>query len=239
MSEVEAGRPMLKRIGWLTKLVTGAAATALLYHRMRIEGGENLPASGPALLLPKHRAYRDILVEGVVLNRLLGRHGNFVMKVGLYGVLEWVGGVKIVRPKDIRRIKSRQARRAHIEWARQRNRETLDYLSWLYERGELVVSHPEGQRYQDTMGVLQREVIDHLLASEQQLGIEIPVVPIGFEYASLSRPRAELHVRVGEPLYASSFDGVEALMEQLDSTIRSLSGFVEECADGPSANPKV
>ena len=239
MSEVASARPTLKRIGWLTKLVTWAAATALLYHRMRIEGAENLPASGPALLLPKHRAYRDILVEGVVLYRLLGRYGNFVMKVGLYGVLEWVGGVKIVRPKDIRRIKSRQARRAHIEWARQRNRETLDYLSWIYERGELVVSHPEGQRYEDTMGALQREVIDHLLASEEQLGIEIPVVPIGLEYASMSRPRAELYVRVGEPVYASSFDGVEALMEHVDSAIRRLSGFVEDSADAPSLKPQV
>ena len=37
----------------------------LKYHRIVIEGAENLPRQGPALILPKHRAYRDILIEGI------------------------------------------------------------------------------------------------------------------------------------------------------------------------------
>ena len=215
----------LRRVGWLTKLATLSARLALLYHRLQVLGSENLPTEGPALLLPKHRAYRDILVEGVVLYRLSRRHGNYVMKVGLYGVLEWLGGIKIVRQKDIRRIKSREARRAHMQWAREKNQETLEYLSWLYEQGELVVSHPEGMRYQDAMGPLQREIIDHLLATEERLGVRIPVLPIGLEYDSYSKPGANLYCRIGEPLYSSSFDGAEGLMAEIDVRIRALSGI--------------
>ena len=215
----------LRRVGWLTKLITLSARAALFYHRLKVEGSQNLPTEGPALLLPKHRAYRDILAEGVILYRLTRRQGNYVMKVGLYGVLELLGGVKIVRPKDIRRIKSREARRARIQWAREKNRETLNYLSWLYEQGELVVSHPEGMRYQGTMGPLQREIIDHLLATEERLGARIPVLPIGLQYDSFAKPGANLYFRIGEPLYSSSFAGAERLMAEIDVQIRALSGI--------------
>jgi 1-acyl-sn-glycerol-3-phosphate acyltransferase len=215
----------LRRVDWLTKLVTLSARAALFYHRIKVDGAENLPVDGPYLLLPKHRAYRDILVEGVVLYRLSRRHGNYIMKVGLYGVLEWLGGIKIVRPKDIRRIKGREARKEHIRWARERNQETLDYVSWLYEHGELVVSHPEGMRYQETMGPLQREVIDHLMVTEERLGITIPVVPIGLKYDSFSRPGANLYFRIGKPMYSSSFDGAESLIAEINVQIRALSGI--------------
>ena len=229
----------LRRVGWMTKLATFSARTAMFYHHMNVTGAEHFPTQGPALLLPKHRAYRDILVEGVVLYRLGRRHGNYVMKVGLYGFLERLGGVKIVRPKDIRRIKSREARRAHIRWAREKNQQTMDYLSWLYERGELVVSHPEGMRYQNAMGPLQREIIDHLLATEERLNVEIPIVPIGLEYESFSRPGANLYFRIGEPLYSSSFAGVDALAAEIDARIRILSGIEGNSEEIRSVNSNV
>ena len=37
------------------------------------------------------------------------------------------------------------------------------YLDGLYQSGELVVSHPEGMRYQDKLGALQKEVVEHLV----------------------------------------------------------------------------
>ena len=112
------------------------------YHRLAVEGGRNLPREGPALILPKHCAYRDILLEGVLLYRFTRRYANYIMKVGLWGVLELMGGIKVVRPKDIRRIADREQRRAEIRRARAANQQMQGYLDGLYQRGEVVVSHP-------------------------------------------------------------------------------------------------
>ena len=62
------------------------------YHRLAVEGGSNLPREGPALILPKHCAYRDILLEGVLLYRFTRRYANYIMKVGLWGVPRVDGG---------------------------------------------------------------------------------------------------------------------------------------------------
>ncbi len=184
-----------------------------------------MPKVGPALLLPKHRAYRDILLEGVLLYQATQRYANYVMKVGLYGVLELLGGVKIVRPKDVRRLKSREERKAQIQWARERNQVTMDYLTWLYGRDEIIISHPEGMRFQDTMGAMQKEIVDHLLHVEKQLGKQIPIIPIGLEYESYSKPRASVFFRIDAPLYVAQFGNVNELMERIDERISTLSGF--------------
>jgi 1-acyl-sn-glycerol-3-phosphate acyltransferase len=215
----------LRRRYWPTHVIRGLLARVLCYHRLIVEGAERLPREGPALLLPKHRAYRDIPFEGVVLYRYTGRQGNYVMKVGLWGVLELLGGVKIIRPKDLRRLKDREARRAEIARAREANQRTVDYLSWLYRQGEIVVSHPEGQRYRDGMGPLQKEIIEHLLQVERDLGRPIPMFPIGFQYESLCRPGARVFFRVGEPLLSRDFPEVKDLVEVLDQRLRSLSGL--------------
>lgn len=215
----------LRRKNWIAGTVRWMAAGALNYHRILVEGGEHLPRQGPGLLLPKHRAYRDILVEGVVLYQETGRLASFVMKVGLWGVLELLGGVKVIRPKDIRRLKDREERRAEIRRARAANQELQNYLTWLYSQDELVVSHPEGMRYQDAMGPVQKEIIEHLLQAEEQLGRSIPLIPIGLAYESYRRPRARVHFRIGEPFHSSQFADAKELMDVVEERLRALSGF--------------
>lgn len=201
------------------------AVGALWYHRVEVEGGHNLPLEGPGLLLPKHRVYRDVFVEGVFVHRITGRYVTFVMKVGLWGILEHMGGLKVVRPKDVRRIADREKRRAEIHRAREANQKMQDYLDGLYKHGELVISHPEGMRYKDRLGPLQKEVIEHLLRAEDRLGVRVPLIPIGIEYESYGRPRSRVYFRVGEPLYAESFADVSALIDHIGERLRLLSGL--------------
>lgn len=215
----------LRRRDWAAFLARTLAGWALGYHRLVVSGTEHLPRQGAALILPKHCAYRDILVEGVVLHRYSGRFANYVMKVGLWGALEALGGIKVIRPKDVRRLKDHQARREEIRRARQLNQETLDYLAWLYERGELVLSHPEGMRFQRGMGPLQREVIDHLLQVERERGLRVPLIPIGLQYESFARPGARIFVRIDAPLYTAQFPDCQALMGALAQRLSQLSGW--------------
>lgn len=201
------------------------AAGAMRYHRLVVEGGSNLPRQGPALILPKHCAYRDILLEGVLLYRITRRYGNYIMKVGLWGILEWMGGVKVERPKDIRRIADREQRRAEIRRARTANQQMQDYLDGLYQHGELVVSHPEGMRYQDELGPLQKGVVEHLVQAEKRLGMRVPLISIGLEYDSYARLGSRVYFRVDEPLYADSFANINELIDHLSQRLRVLSGL--------------
>ena len=195
----------------------------LRYHRLTVEGGGHLPRGGPALILPKHRAYRDILVEGVLLYKLTRRYANYVMKAGLYKLLELSGGIRIVRPKDLRRLKNREERKAEILRAREHNQVSLDYLSWLYRKGEMVVSHPEGMRYLDTMGHLQKEIVEHMLQVERHHGLRIPIIPIGLEYESYKRPLSRIHFRVGEPFFSDQVGDVKNVMDLVEDRLRFLS----------------
>ena len=95
----------LRRIDLWAQVVRLCGASLLRYHRVVAEGVENLPQEGAGLLLPKHHAYRDILVEGVSLYKHTSRFATFVMNSGLWGILELSGGVKVTRPKDVRRLK--------------------------------------------------------------------------------------------------------------------------------------
>jgi len=198
------------------------ARVALTANRLILESGERIPASGPALILPKHCSYRDILVEGVLLHRATRRYANYVMKTGLSALLELPGGVRIVRPKDIRRAKDREERRRLLEEARRRNTETIEYLSWLYRSGECVISHPEGARHADSMGTLQKEIVEHLVAVETQFGIRVPMIPVGIEYVP-TKPRSTIFFRVGQPLYSDQFDDTVNIMSVLSESIESLS----------------
>jgi len=215
----------LRRKDWIAQVIRVLAKGALTYHRIEVEGMEHLPRQGAALLLPKHRAYRDILIEGVILYRATRRFATYVMKVGLYGVLELLGGIKIVRPKDIHRLTDREAMRTEIRRARRANQRTQDYLTWLYSRGEMVVSHPEGMRFQNTMGAMRKEIVEHALQVEQQLGLRIPLIPIGLEYESYARPGSRVYVRIGEPLYSDQFADQKQLVDAIGERLRALSGF--------------
>jgi hypothetical protein len=138
----------------------------------------------------------------------------------------WVGSKSSV-PR-IRRVKDRDVRRARIQWARDKNQQTRDYLAWLYGQGELVISHPEGMRYQDIMGPVQREIVDHLLWVEQKFDLKIPIIPVGLEYESYSRPRSRVYFRINEPLYSAQFSGPDELIGAVEERILTLSGLYQD-----------
>jgi 1-acyl-sn-glycerol-3-phosphate acyltransferase len=221
---VESPPPVfrLKRKLLFASFARRLAQVALTANRLVLEDGDRIPASGPALILPKHCSYRDILVEGVLLHRAARRYANYVMKTGLSAFLELPGGVRIVRPKDIRRAKDRDERRRLLEEARRRNSDTIEYLAWLYRSGECVISHPEGTRHADSMGVLQKEIVEHLKAVEQQSGIRVPMIPVGIEYVP-TKPRSTIHFRVGEPIYSDQFENTARVMSALVESLESLS----------------
>ena len=109
--------------------------------------------------------------------------------------------------------------------ARAANRDMQQYLSWLYAQGELVVSHPEGMRFQDRMGPMQKEIIEHLLQAQRERDISVPMLPIGIEYESYTRPLSRVFFRVGAPVYADGTARAGDLVEYIGAELRRLSGL--------------
>jgi len=174
-------------------------------------GIENIPEKGPALLLPKHQSYWDILLEGDLL-RKRGRFANLVMKGSLPSLFKYGGGIPIIRPKDVSKQKT------HIP---KNNREAKEYIEFLCERDEIIIIHPEGTRIKNGMGKIQGGLINHIKKIEENLGIKIPVIPIGIEYKDIRNIRSKVNVRVGKSLDLNTPD----LDKIIGREIRSLSGL--------------
>src|SRR3972149_11372293 len=77
-------------------------------YRIQVEGRENIPAAGPAILLPKHQFWTDIPIMGLAAWRPL----NFIAKQELFvypGVrhlISSLGGVPIHRLNPVKSLGS-------------------------------------------------------------------------------------------------------------------------------------
>jgi 1-acyl-sn-glycerol-3-phosphate acyltransferase len=220
---------VLRRKDWIVNLSKPMVKLVRLYHRVTIEGAEHLPRQGPALLLVKHRATRDSILLSEILYRHTGRMGNYLMKgkpTGLKNsLLEALGGIKVVRSKDIYKLKSRNEKKARLVWAREYNQRTYDYVAWLYTRSEIVIAYPEGMFFGHRLGPIQSGIIKHTLTVEQAHGLQIPIIPIGIEYQRLHQPRSRVYFRVGPPLVSTSFEDPRKLTAEVKQQLARLSGL--------------
>jgi len=205
-----------------------------LYHNIELSGAESIPKKGPALMLSKHQSIQDILLEGKFLQNNCGRQGNWVMKSGLPLFFDYLGGIKVKRSQDVKKyirkneIKGKE-RRQLLEETREYNQNAMDYIGWLYRRGEIVVVHPEGTRSKKgRMESLESGLVVPLLnftkAIQEEYGIKIPVIPVGIEYSSIWRPRSKVYLRAGKPLDITQPNIVQIIEQE----IRKLSNLSED-----------
>ena len=169
-----------------------------LWFRLRIEGAENVPATGPVLMTSNHASYLDPPLVGIATPRWIA----YLAQSGLakLGPMRWwlaqVGVTLIDRnapSKDAMRLVADQLR-----------------------AGEVVCIFPEGTRTDDGTVAPFRTGVEFLVRRSGAC-----VVPVGIEGsfrafprgALLPRPRKVI-VRVGEPWSAERVlapGGVEAL----------------------------
>jgi 1-acyl-sn-glycerol-3-phosphate acyltransferase len=140
-------------------------------------------------------------------------------------LMEALGGIKVVRPKDIHKLKSRDEKKARLAWAREYNRRAYTYVAWLYSQGEIIIAYPEGMFFGHRLGPIQSGIIKHTLAVEQEHGLQIPIIPIGIEYQSLHQPRSRVYFRIGPPLISTSFADPRDLTSEVKQQLARLSGL--------------
>lgn len=168
------------------------------YLRPRVQGLEQIPAEGPALLAGNH----PNVLDGVILALVSPRPVKFLVAGELFenpllrGVLRWAGAV----PVDRRGGSNRDAMRAAAE---------------ALEAGEVVGIFPEGKT---NGGGPLHELRPGVAALAARTGA--PVVPFGIAGTELRYPWGTHHVRpgpvavrFGPPLAEPSLERVREALE--------------------------
>lgn len=179
-----------------------------VWHRLRVENRDVVPASGPVLLVANHTSYLDPPLVGTTA----GRWVAFLAQAGLakLGPLRWwlrQMGVTLID----RRAPSTQA---------------LRLIADCLQAGEAVGIFPEGTRSADGSVAPFRNGVEFLV---RRTGAT--VVPIGLDgahrafprHAFVPRPR-KLIVRYGEPWPAARVlapGGIEALRAEVAALARA------------------
>jgi len=202
-----------------------------LIYRLRIQGRENVPRHGAALMVGNHVSYMDALVLGGACPRPI----RFVMDQAIFNspVLQWwfkwVGVIPIVSerrdPGSLRRA--------------------LDEVSAALANGEIVMVFPEGRLTRDGEVGSFRRGIETILARDN-----VPVVPVGLaglwgSWTSNAggpalkkwprRWRARVTLNFGkplDPLMISRTSGHEVeLRRYLETRVRNLKEAAQQDGD--------
>jgi 1-acyl-sn-glycerol-3-phosphate acyltransferase len=201
---------------WLTKLFL--TPYLRLCFRLRVEGLEHVPASGPAILASNHLSFCDSLFLPLVLRRRL----TYVAKAEYFEDPRTAWFFRGCGQIPIRRGSGAEWRRA------------LESAIEVLDRGQLFGIYPEGTRSAD--GRLHR---GHSGVGMIVLRTGAPVIPVGLIGtreaqpigARFPRPFHRITVRIGPPLDFSSYRegagerrAMRAITDTVMAEIQRLSG---------------
>jgi len=196
-----------------TKII--AAIVFRLCYRLHIQGMENIPGHGPAIILPKHQYWTDIPIVGLALRPQL----NYVAKTELFkfrvvkAFISLLGGIPVDREKTTKTMNS------------------FRYILQLLKGKEYLVIFPEGSYYRGTVGKGKSRLIQMILRWQVNRETEeppskedhIPFVPVGIHYGRKGL-RKTVNLKIGRPIFAEGREGPR-LTKQIVESIALLSGL--------------
>ena len=210
--------PLAQRSAFWYGLLQRATGVAIsLKYNIDLQNGERLLPykHEPFFLLPKHQSIVDIILEGKILRNFLNRPAYYVMKSETLDFYKLLGGIKITRPKDLALEKTREA----IRRARDQRDQVFDCVKQVYDAGEIVVIHPEGERHYKQSAPLNHAILMHLL--KLQTKKEKIFVPLSIEYEEVNKFRSKIIATLGNPLRTNSIlDLEEHLIKEINLVSR-------------------
>jgi len=183
-----------------------------LIYRLKVEGRENLPAEGPAILLAKHQFWTDIPIVGLAAWKPV----NYIAKQELFAYsgarhfLSLMGGVPVNRLSPIKSLDS------------------FRYVEQLLKKGEFIVLFPEGTYYPHAVGQGKHRFIQRILRTQEKMGGQgkeaIPFIPVGIRYEEKGL-RTAVQVKIGQPIYAQRELDAREFTRRIIMEIAKLSGL--------------
>ena len=193
-------------------------------HPVRVEGLEHLPASGPAVICPKHQRWEDIIAVAVAMPPPL----YYIAKAELFVTpfqrefLRAIGGVPV----------DRQNPRATLSSFRQ--------LLPILQKKAYVVLFPEGTYVPGGVGPGKHRLIQMILKLQDRNGLgPLPFIPVGLTYEP--QPQSSgwaLKVRVGKALSTSGAGQAPAFTQAIMAEIARLCQGPEKVVEKSPALPR-
>lgn len=156
-----------------------------LLWRLKVDGAEHIPASGPFVLAPVHRSNVDTPLIACITNRRLG----FMGKASMWKI-NWIG-------KFFTALGSYPVHRGSAD--REAMRRTIEVL----KSGQAVVIFPEGTRQ---TGPLVQPLFEG--AAYVAIKTGAPIVPVGIGGSEAAMPKGakmikpgKVRIVVGEPIH--------------------------------------
>ena len=186
MSQVEsylAGNGLASRAAYRVTRTIVVVVTRL-FTRMRIEGREHVPSTGPFVLAPVHRSYVDTPIAACVTPRRLRFMGKDTLWRNRFSgwALSALGGFPVTRGTA--------------------DRQALQRCIAVLESGEPLVLFPEGER---KSGPVVQPLFDGAVYVAVKAGV--PIVPVGIGGSEGVMPKGKkllypkkVHVIVGAPI---------------------------------------
>lgn len=179
--------------------------------RLRTEGLEHVPATGPAILAANHLSVLDSLYIPLVVDRRV----TYMAKAEYWESWRTRWFVQAAGHIPIRRGRVASAR------------EALGAAAGVLRSGGLLGLHPEGTRSDD--GHVHRGKVGVAMLASM---CDCPVVPIGITGTAeilpkgtvVPRRRVDVVLRFGAPMTIAPDDGRRAFMDALMTEIATLSG---------------
>jgi 1-acyl-sn-glycerol-3-phosphate acyltransferase len=175
----------------------------VFFRRIEVEGTENVPRSGPVLLVPNHP---NAVVDAIMVVISLKRPVSLTAKSTLADIpiLRWVlrstGAIFFHRKKDVAMGADPSRNITAIAQCRQR-----------LELGEALLIFPEGQSHSDpglrplrsgaariALNYVDAGLDQGLYAGE--MAGDLTIIPVGLHFPEKDRFRSDVWVRFGKPL---------------------------------------
>jgi 1-acyl-sn-glycerol-3-phosphate acyltransferase len=183
-----------------------------IVYRLDIEGRENLPPEGPAIILPKHQFWSDVPIVGIAL----WKPASYIAKQELFvyplirQFITLLGGVPIDRLKPVKSLDS------------------FRYVEHLLQEGDFIVLYPEGTYYPRCMGRGKHRFIKRFLDFQEKNGAReqkpLPFVPMGIQFAGRGF-RSVVKVKIGRPLFTRAPEEAMTFTGLIMEEIAKLSGL--------------
>lgn len=201
---------------WYKSVKTYAAiALQFFYRKLEVKGLENVPRTGPLLMIANHQ---NAFLDAILLTCTTPRSPYFLTRAGVFKrpVARWI--LNTLRLIPIFRFRDGLG---NVK----RNDETFEKCLRILERGGALIIFPEGNhdgRYH--LRPFQRGVARIALGTREDLDLKI--LPTGIQYDSLTGFRSRVLVTYGAPVTIDAYR--EVYKEAPRRTIDQLKDDLQE-----------
>jgi 1-acyl-sn-glycerol-3-phosphate acyltransferase len=181
------------------------------FRRVKVDGIERLPTSGPVILVANHG---NGLVDGILLMSMLPRWPRFLGKATLFKIaplkplLDMAGVIPVYRAKDAKPGETDRTAQNDATFAECRR---------LLADGAMVAIFPEGISHDlDTLQPLKTGAARIALTAVEEGATGLTIVPIGLAYDAKATFRSHALVTIGDPIQVDQWVGAAARNAGLD-----------------------